>query len=322
MLSPVSHAPSRSFASASAALPRPSQSRPHSPKPRDNFASPSPVRDPPPWSLPGNVHGRPRRASPQLLRRCRKADLSTVATLPYVALSSARRPWRPCGPEAKCFARLSAVPSPAALVGWPVNAVRSAGILRPTGSCLQVLAITAFDNELLHGTVSRFCPPRQSCHDWIGPPDKYSNLRPVHFHIPENESPLEQKLRELRQETQEWNQQFWANQNLTFNKGVQARTKHLAKKVLMVIFRKRRIHLLKTAKPKVSLQSKSGQRAALDAEEMADFYKEFLSKNFQKHMCYNRDWYKRNFAITFFMGKVVLERMWSKLRQKQKKTSN
>uniref|UniRef100_A0A8I6AB95 Cytochrome c oxidase assembly factor 8 n=1 Tax=Rattus norvegicus TaxID=10116 RepID=A0A8I6AB95_RAT len=66
--------------------------------------------------------------------------------------------------------------------------------------------------------VSRFCPPRQSCHDWIGPPDKYSNLRPVHFHVPENESPLEQRLRELRQETQEWNQQFWAKQNLSFNK--------------------------------------------------------------------------------------------------------
>ncbi|XP_055144045.1 cytochrome c oxidase assembly factor 8 isoform X3 [Symphalangus syndactylus] len=66
--------------------------------------------------------------------------------------------------------------------------------------------------------VSRFCPPRKSCHDWIGPPDKYSNLRPVHFYIPENESPLEQKLRKLRQETQEWNQQFWANQNLTFSK--------------------------------------------------------------------------------------------------------
>ena len=59
--------------------------------------------------------------------------------------------------------------------------------------------------------VSRFCPPRKSHHDWIGPPDKYSNLRPIHFYIPENESPLEQKLRELRQETQEWNQQFWGN---------------------------------------------------------------------------------------------------------------
>lgn len=151
--------------------------------------------------------------------------------------------------------------------------------------------------------VSRFCPPRQSCHDWIGPPDKHSNLRPVRFHIPENESLLEQRLRELRQETQEWNQQFWANQNLTFNKE-----------------KEEFIYSRLQAKGS-GLRTKSGQRTALDAEEMADFYKEFLSKNFQKHMRYNRDWYKRNFAITFFMGKVALEKMWNKLRQKPKKMS-
>lgn len=152
--------------------------------------------------------------------------------------------------------------------------------------------------------VSRFCPPRQSCHDWIGPPDKHSNLRPVHFHIPENESPLEQRLRELRQETQEWNQQFWANQNLTFNK------------------EKEEFICSRLQAKGSGLRTKSDQRTALDAEEMADFYKEFLSKNFQKHMRYNRDWYKRNFAITFFMGKVALEKMWNKLRQKPKKTSS
>ncbi|TKC42479.1 hypothetical protein EI555_006277 [Monodon monoceros] len=43
---------------------------------------------------------------------------------------------------------------------------------------------------------------------------------------------------------------------------------------------------------------------------------EFLSKHFRKHMYCNRDWYKRNFAITFFMGKVALERIWNKLRLK------
>ncbi|XP_072819926.1 cytochrome c oxidase assembly factor 8 isoform X2 [Vicugna pacos] len=117
--------------------------------------------------------------------------------------------------------------------------------------------------------ISRFCPPRKSCHDWIGPPDKYSNLRPVHFYIPENESPLEQKLRELRQETQEWNQQFWANQNLTFHKE-----------------KEEFIHSRLKAKGP-GLRAESGQKATLNAEEMADFYKEFLSKNFRKHMCYN-----------------------------------
>ncbi|XP_043345289.1 uncharacterized protein LOC122454769 isoform X1 [Cervus canadensis] len=117
--------------------------------------------------------------------------------------------------------------------------------------------------------VSRFCPPRKSRHDWIGPPDKYSNLRPIHFYIPENESPLEQKLRELRQETQEWNQQFWADQNLTFHKEKEefVRSRLKAKGL--------------------DLRTESGQKATLNAEEMADFYKEFLSKNFQKHMYYN-----------------------------------
>ncbi|XP_066200600.1 cytochrome c oxidase assembly factor 8 [Saccopteryx leptura] len=154
------------------------------------------------------------------------------------------------------------------------------------------------------GRVSRFCPPRKSCYDWIGPPDRYSNLRPVHFYIPDDESPSEQRLRELRQETQEWNQQFWANQNLTF----------LKEKEEFIHSR------LKTKG--LGLRTEPGQKATLNAEEMADFYKEFLSKNFQKHMYYNRDWYKRNFAITFFMGRVALERIWNKLRLKQKKTSS
>ncbi|XP_054423746.1 cytochrome c oxidase assembly factor 8 [Pteronotus mesoamericanus] len=148
--------------------------------------------------------------------------------------------------------------------------------------------------------VSRFRPPRKSHHDWIGPPDKHSNLRPVHFYIPEDESAAEQKLRELRQETQEWNQQFWANQNVTFRKE-----------------KEEFIHSRLKAKG-LGLRAESGQKATLNAEEMAEFYKEFLCKNFQKHMYYNRDWYRRNFAITFFMGRVALERVWNKLGLKQR----
>lgn len=32
----------------------------------------------------------------------------------------------------------------------------------------------------------------------------------------------------------------------------------------------------------------SGQKVTLNAEEMADFYKDFLRKNFRKHLHYNR----------------------------------
>nr|XP_051690845.1 cytochrome c oxidase assembly factor 8 isoform X4 [Oryctolagus cuniculus] len=138
---------------------------------------------------------------------------------------------------------------------------------------------------------SGFCPPRKSCHDWIGPPDRYSNLRPVHFYIPENESPLERRLRELRQETQEWNQQFWAAQNLTFAK----------EKEEFIHSRLRAKGLGPRAEP--------GPKATLSAEEMADFYKEFLRKSFQKHMHYNRQSYRgaeaERFSIRWFTPQVA-----------------
>ncbi|KAI2657638.1 Cytochrome c oxidase assembly factor 8 [Labeo rohita] len=63
-----------------------------------------------------------------------------------------------------------------------------------------------------------FSPAASSKYDWIGPPDRLSNLRPIIYHIPENETPLERKLRHLRQETEDWNHEFWTKQNFTFTK--------------------------------------------------------------------------------------------------------
>ncbi|NXE49121.1 APOP1 protein, partial [Casuarius casuarius] len=147
-------------------------------------------------------------------------------------------------------------------------------------------------------------PPAHSRSDWIGPPDKYSNLRPIIFHVPPNESLLERRLREARQETQLWNQRFWARQNVSFQQEKEE-----------FIYSRLKAKGLKT-------RAETGQKATLNAEEMADFYKDFLSKNFRKHMHYNRDWYKRNFTITFLMGQVALERALRWLRWKKKNIGN
>ncbi|KAF7251799.1 Apoptogenic protein 1, mitochondrial [Varanus komodoensis] len=151
---------------------------------------------------------------------------------------------------------------------------------------------------------SGFCPPSHSCHDWIGPPDRCSNLRPIIFHIPKNESQLEQRLREFRQETQVWNQQFWANQNMSFRK------------------EKEEFLCTRLRAKGVQLRDETGQKAMLNAEEMAEFYKLFLSKNFKKHLCYNRDWYRRNFVITFLMGQVAFQRAWRRFGLKRTKAEN
>lgn len=52
----------------------------------------------------------------------------------------------------------------------------------------------------------------------IGPPDKISNIRPVLFHIPENESLPEKEYRLIRQEVLQWNQEFWTDHNTRFVK--------------------------------------------------------------------------------------------------------
>ncbi|XP_029981726.1 cytochrome c oxidase assembly factor 8 isoform X2 [Sphaeramia orbicularis] len=65
---------------------------------------------------------------------------------------------------------------------------------------------------------SNFRPAASSTHDWIGPPNPLSNLRPIIYHIPENETELEKRLRHLRQDTEDWNHDFWTKQNVTFSK--------------------------------------------------------------------------------------------------------
>ncbi|KFQ63453.1 hypothetical protein N334_08359, partial [Pelecanus crispus] len=145
-------------------------------------------------------------------------------------------------------------------------------------------------------------PPAHSRNDWIGPPDKHSNLRPVIFYVPPKESPLERRLREARREP------------ATMPGAAQLLSTHPKSAGL-----EKEEFIYSRLKAKgLEIRDEAGQKATLNAEEMADFYKDFLSKNFRKHMQYNRDWYKRNFTITFLMGQVALARALRWLRWKKK----
>lgn len=55
----------------------------------------------------------------------------------------------------------------------------------------------------------------------------------------------------------------------------------------MFIRKKEFIHSRLKAKG-LELKAESGQKATLNAE-LANFYKKFVSKNFQKHIYYNKD---------------------------------
>lgn len=60
--------------------------------------------------------------------------------------------------------------------------------------------------------------PKKISTDMIGPPDPVSNLRRIIFKQPVTETELEKKLREMRSEVQDWNQNFWTQHNSRFYK--------------------------------------------------------------------------------------------------------
>ncbi|GAB0095345.1 COA8 family protein CG14806, mitochondrial [Sergentomyia squamirostris] len=117
--------------------------------------------------------------------------------------------------------------------------------------------------------------------DFVGPPDKISNLRLVVRHIPKNETPLQQRLRLRQIEIEEYNQKFWSNHNTRF---FAERDEFIA-------------------------AHKSHPEDSLSADQMSVFYKAFLDKNWKIHFYYNISWYIKNISLMILAFRVELARM-------------
>ncbi|XP_017769910.1 PREDICTED: APOPT family protein Y39B6A.34, mitochondrial [Nicrophorus vespilloides] len=116
--------------------------------------------------------------------------------------------------------------------------------------------------------------------DMIGPPDPVSNLRPIVRKICSNETTLQEKLRLMQNETHNWNQTFWADHNTRF---IKQKKDYIQKK-----------------------QEEMNETRALTADELSEFYKEFLDSNWNMHVNYNLQWYKRNFTLMFLALRASL----------------
>ncbi|XP_068573662.1 cytochrome c oxidase assembly factor 8 [Cebidichthys violaceus] len=151
---------------------------------------------------------------------------------------------------------------------------------------------------------SPFRPAASATHDWIGPPNPLSNLRPIVYHVPDDESELQRRLRHLRQETEDWNHDFWTKQNISFSKEKDA-------------------FIFSQLKSKgLTVRDEQGRRRSLNSEEMAVFYKRFLDTNVTRHADYNREWYRRNFTITLLMARVTLKNMWRTVTERYNSKKN
>jgi len=138
------------------------------------------------------------------------------------------------------------------------------------------------------GISSTSPPSSHSQYDHVGPPHPVSNLRPVRFARPTNETGLAVRLRKLRQDTQQFNQEFWVEHNTSFSEG-------------------RRAYISRVMKEKYPGQT---DKQTLTAEEMSGFYREFLNSNWKDHVKYNIEWQKRNWKIIGLGGLVQIQKLF------------
>ncbi|XP_060577946.1 cytochrome c oxidase assembly factor 8-like [Ruditapes philippinarum] len=139
--------------------------------------------------------------------------------------------------------------------------------------------------------------PQERENDWVGPPDKISNIRPVEFYIPEGETSTEKKYREKRQAVQEWHHEFWTEHNKGF-------------------FTEKEEFIQRRLAEKVQTENDESIKS-LTPEELSEFYKRFLDDNFKSHIKYNKEWYKKNISLLWPALHVYVIRMM-KLRKKGK----
>ncbi|KAI9311643.1 hypothetical protein BX666DRAFT_1994098 [Dichotomocladium elegans] len=122
--------------------------------------------------------------------------------------------------------------------------------------------------------------------DMIGTPDPVSNLRPVRYYIPPNETKEEREWRLLRQKVDDFNQNFWTANNTLF---VNAKAEYEAE-----------------------LRRKGHD---VTPEAMSVFYKDFLNKAYERQMEYNRNWWKLSVSMLYPGMKATL-RYWLKSRDR------
>ncbi|EDV29874.1 uncharacterized protein TRIADDRAFT_20194, partial [Trichoplax adhaerens] len=129
--------------------------------------------------------------------------------------------------------------------------------------------------------------------DDVGQPDPQSNIRPFILREKSLESPSERYLRQMRRDVQEWNHQFWREQNINFQ---QCKKEYIAKR-----------------DANCKMKESNDEETHLHADELAEFYGQFLNDNYKIHINYNKEWYKKNFYLLALTVYTKLNTVYRKM---------
>lgn len=134
----------------------------------------------------------------------------------------------------------------------------------------------------------------------VSKPQILSRLRYVNVIKRPDETEQERLYREQYNNLQDWNEKYWAENNAIFNR----EKENYIKKHLR-------------APNKTSPSTTADDQEALSHDQLAPFYRDFLNKNRQKHVSYNKTWYINHLTLLISSLKAKASRLNADLRGKQ-----
>lgn len=117
----------------------------------------------------------------------------------------------------------------------------------------------------------------------VGKPQLLSRLRYVEVIRREDETDKEREYRTHYEDIQNWNNKYWAENNELFNR---RKTEYIKRNF-----------------------GNMNEQEALSHDQLSDFYRDFLEENRDRHVRYNKIWYRNHLSLLHSSINAKLSRL-------------
>ncbi|KAJ2818689.1 hypothetical protein GGI24_005021 [Coemansia furcata] len=122
----------------------------------------------------------------------------------------------------------------------------------------------------------------------VGPPHPVSNIRPVKFYIPADETPQERRYRELREDGLRRDHEFWLDNNRRFEQGKEEFERAVV-----------------------------GRAGGCTVDDLSIYYKQYQVDSYERHLKYNRYVWRRNLGLVVPGIRAWWQDVWRRRKRKE-----
>ncbi|KAJ2053303.1 hypothetical protein GGI03_007101 [Coemansia sp. RSA 2337] len=144
---------------------------------------------------------------------------------------------------------------------------------------------SAASSSTIAATATRSLLPGQFL---VGPPHPVSNIRPVKFYIPVDETPQERNYRELREDGLRRDHEFWLDNNRRFELGKEEFERAVV-----------------------------GRAGGCTVDDLSVYYKQYQVDSYERHLKYNRYVWRRNLALVVPGIRAWWQDVWRRRKRKE-----